>query len=105
MKNLLISLLLLVSTLSISQVYKAKDNTGSCLVIPPITTNNFTPSGSITTVHVLLEDEVYICTGKYAKTYHRKICGGAKNCKAEIEKVSKAEAEEMKRTPCGTCYK
>lgn len=47
---------------------------------------------------------VYICTGQYAKAYHKnKNCSGLGNCKAEIKQVSLEEAKRKGRTPCRRC--
>ena len=49
--------------------------------------------------------KVYICTGIYAKAYHKKLnCEGLGNCKGEIKTVTLEEAKNMRRTPCGYCY-
>lgn len=53
-----------------------------------------------------VENMVYICTGQYAKAYHRSSkCSGLGNCKANIKQISLAEAKKMGRTPCGKCYR
>ena len=47
---------------------------------------------------------VYVCTGRYAKSYHVKSdCKGLQNCKGEILKVTKTEAVAAGRKPCGYC--
>ncbi|MBQ6277900.1 MAG: hypothetical protein IJK62_14485 [Bacteroidales bacterium] len=47
---------------------------------------------------------VYICTGQYAKAYHRnRNCSGLGNCRAEIKQVSLEDAKRKGRTPCGKC--
>ena len=49
-----------------------------------------------------VENMVYICTGQYAKAYHRnKNCSGLGNCKGEIKQVSLEDAKRKGRTPCG----
>jgi len=51
------------------------------------------------------DTQVYICTGKYAKSYHATTsCRGMKACKGEIKKVSLSEAQKAGRKPCGYCY-
>ena len=51
------------------------------------------------------ETYVYICTGKYAYSYHKKSnCRGLNNCSASIDKVTLKEAKSQKRTPCKICY-
>lgn len=48
---------------------------------------------------------VYICTGKYAKAYHKSTdCRGMKACKGETKTVTLEQAQKMGRTPCGYCY-
>lgn len=51
-------------------------------------------------------NEVYVCTGKYAKAYHKtEDCKGIKSCKAAVKKVTLEKAKNMKRTACKYCYK
>ena len=46
--------------------------------------------------------EVYICVSKGAKKYHLvKDCNGLSNCKHEIKKVTKKDAESKGLTLCG----
>jgi len=53
-----------------------------------------------------VENTVYICTGQYAKAYHKsRNCRGLGNCRGDIKQVSIEEAKRMERTPCGYCYK
>ena len=48
---------------------------------------------------------VYICTGGSSVCYHKtKDCKGLTNCKSEIKKITKTEAEKLKRRPCKVCY-
>ena len=48
------------------------------------------------------ETEVYICVSKGAKKYHLvKDCNGLSNCKHEIKKVPKNDAESKGLTLCG----
>ena len=48
---------------------------------------------------------VYICTGKYAYSYHKKKnCRGLKRCGATIKKVTFKQAKSKKRTACKICY-
>ena len=50
-------------------------------------------------------NRVYICTGKYATTYHRsRSCSGLSNCKGSVESVSKSYAESIGRNQCKRCY-
>lgn len=52
------------------------------------------------------DTKVYICTGKNSYAYHCRIdCRGLKNCKAEVKTVTITEAQELKRKPCGYCYR
>ena len=47
-------------------------------------------------------DHVYICDSKTAKKYHyKKDCRGLNACKAEVVKVTLADAKESKKTLCG----
>lgn len=51
-------------------------------------------------------NSVYVCTGPSSKAYHNsKGCDGLRNCSKEIKSVSIEEAKNMKRRPCGYCYK
>lgn len=51
-----------------------------------------------------------ICTGEYSKSYHRnyrnsnQYCRGLKSCRAEIIRLSSAEAKELRSDPCNFCY-
>ena len=50
-------------------------------------------------------DEVYVCTGKYAKRFHcDEDCKGLQSCRGEIITMSIEEAEDYGLTPCGYCY-
>jgi len=50
------------------------------------------------------KNEVYICTGRYAKAYHfDPNCKGLNRCKAEIKVVALFEALVEGRTPCRYC--
>lgn len=52
-----------------------------------------------------LYDEVYVCTGKYAKRFHcDEYCRGLQSCRSEIVVMSIEEAEDHGLTPCGYCY-
>ena len=49
---------------------------------------------------------VYICTGPKSECYHKtSTCRGLKKCSGDIKKISLDEAKEMRRRPCGYCYK
>lgn len=49
---------------------------------------------------------VWICTGKYATTYHaHKNCKGLNNCKGTIKATTLQKALDMKRRACKSCYK
>lgn len=51
------------------------------------------------------QSSVFICTGRYAKAYHKNSeCRGILSCKSDIKELSKDEAIKMSRTPCGYCY-
>ena len=51
------------------------------------------------------ETYVYICTGKYAYSYHStNTCSGLNKCKAEIRKVTVGYAKQIGRKPCEKCY-
>lgn len=48
---------------------------------------------------------VYVCTGKYAKRYHRYVeCRGLQKCQSNIVKMTQSDAEKQGRTPCALCY-
>lgn len=48
---------------------------------------------------------VYICTGKYATTYHRSSkCRGLGNCKASVKSLSQSAAVKSGRKPCKACW-
>ena len=50
-------------------------------------------------------DEVYVCTGKYAKRFHcNEDCKGLQSCRGDIVVMSIEEAEDYGLTPCGYCY-
>lgn len=51
-------------------------------------------------------DNVYICTGTYAYSYHKTDkCEGLNLCSKEIKKVSKNEAvNKYNIKPCRYCY-
>ncbi|GHT25231.1 hypothetical protein AGMMS4957_19690 [Bacteroidia bacterium] len=51
------------------------------------------------------EPTVLICTGKYAKKYHKSQCKGLDNCKGKVIKVTLSEAKKQGKTECGYCYK
>lgn len=47
---------------------------------------------------------VYICTGRYAKSYHsNRYCKGLNNCSGKIESIALEEVEHY-RKPCRICY-
>lgn len=51
------------------------------------------------------EAKVYICTGKYAKRYHKYFdCKGLNSCKGEILLIPISKAKKQGKTPCGYCY-
>jgi len=48
------------------------------------------------------DTDVYLCDSKGGKKYHlAKNCRGLKNCKAEVIKVSLANAKSTGKTLCG----
>lgn len=52
------------------------------------------------------ETYVYICTGPYAKKYHKtSTCKGLDNCSESIKKVTESYAIDKGRTKCKKCYK
>ena len=52
------------------------------------------------------ETYVYICTGPQSTKYHKtNTCRGLDRCSKEVVKVTLDKAKDMKRTPCGYCYK
>lgn len=51
------------------------------------------------------EVTVYICNSNNAYAYHASsYCQGLRNCKAEINSVTKTHAESFGRRPCKKCY-
>lgn len=51
------------------------------------------------------EEKVFVCTGPQSKRYHKRSdCRGLQSCSKSIIRVTKSEAKEMGRTPCGYCY-
>lgn len=50
------------------------------------------------------QTSVLICKSKNAYAYHKEYCAGLKKCKAAVETLTKAKAEEKGYTPCGFCY-
>ena len=62
-------------------------------------------TSSLNVVQESNDTYVYICTGKYAYSYHStKNCSGLNNCSAEIKKVTLSQAKEKGRKPCQKCY-
>ena len=52
------------------------------------------------------ESYVYICTGPYAKKYHKtSSCKGLDNCSESVKKVTENYAIDKGRTRCKICYK
>lgn len=48
---------------------------------------------------------VFVCTGKFAKKYHRtQHCPGLGNCSGEILEVTVEQAQSQGKTPCKKCY-
>ena len=51
------------------------------------------------------DDAVYICTGRFARTYHSNPnCSGLNLCSAEIDAVPVEKAKKMGRRKCKKCY-
>lgn len=49
---------------------------------------------------------VYVCTGPQSVCYHSSSkCRGLSRCSADVKAVSLDKAKQMKRRPCGICYK
>ena len=62
----------------------------------------FSATANPTEIQSQQPQTVYICTGRYAKTYHAKNnCKGLNNCKARIKAISIAKVG--KRKPCKIC--
>lgn len=50
-------------------------------------------------------NNVFICTGKYSKRYHKeRDCKGLYSCKGEIKEIDKESAEKENKSPCSYCY-
>jgi len=48
---------------------------------------------------------IYICTGKYAKSYHSsQYCKGINACRSEIKTITLKQAVDLGRKPCKMCY-
>ena len=51
-------------------------------------------------------DNVFICTGPQAKSYHKDVnCYGLQSCSVEIEKIPLDQAKDEGRKPCRYCCK
>lgn len=51
------------------------------------------------------ETTVYICTGKYAKTYHSTTkCRGLGNCQSSVKAVTQTSAVKAGRRACKVCW-
>ena len=51
------------------------------------------------------EENVYYCSGAYARRYHRyRNCRGLCSCNGVIKELPRREAERLGRTPCKVCY-
>lgn len=49
--------------------------------------------------------DVYVCSTSKGMKFHKKDCGGLKNCKGVIISYSVEKAKSKGYSPCGTCYK
>lgn len=59
----------------------------------------------VATSQVSEQTQVYVCTGAYAKRYHkRSSCRGLNACKGDIVKTTVSKATQNGRTKCGYCY-
>lgn len=51
-----------------------------------------------------------ICTGPYAKSYHKdhasrdEYCRGLKSCRSDIKRLSAEEAKKLRPDPCDYCH-
>jgi len=69
------------------------------IILISCTKNNDNISSSVNN-----SDMVYVCTGPYAKAYHKdKDCKGLTNCSKEIKTISLNETQQMKRYSCRYC--
>lgn len=63
-------------------------------------------SNEISPVYSPVKNQVYICTGPQAKSYHKnKECYGLQSCSADVEEITLHEAEDQGRHPCRYCWK
>lgn len=65
--------------------------------------------GGLATVPAVLasgaDPAVYVCTGKYATSYHSTAkCKGLGNCKASVKSISRSSAVKAGRKPCKACW-
>lgn len=61
--------------------------------------------GAMMPSQVQESEQVYICTGPSATTYHSTDeCRGLNRCSREIKMVSIDKAKKMGRRPCRFCY-
>lgn len=52
------------------------------------------------------EGNVYVCSGKSSKRYHKTAnCRGLSGCSGTVEAMTFEEAGEIGKTPCKICYK
>ena len=49
--------------------------------------------------------QVYVCTGRYSKTYHKnRFCKGLSKCKASVKRIDLKQAKKKGRRACKICY-
>jgi hypothetical protein len=54
--------------------------------------------------HIAVGDSVLICDSKFAQFYHTHVCGGLKECKHQVVKLTKEEAVKKGYKSCPICY-
>jgi hypothetical protein len=66
---------------------------------------HISPFGVISAAPKDNSNDVYVCTGRYAKRFHcDEDCKGLRSCRGDIVVMSIEEAEDYGLTPCGYCY-
>ncbi len=76
------------------------------LLLPALFVATMSSASSEKVIVTNASGDVYVCTGPYAKKYHKvKTCKGLKNCSGEIKQISKEKAEADGKTACKLCYR
>lgn len=62
-------------------------------------------SSAVSTSSSANVNDVYVCSTSKGMKYHKKDCGGLKNCKGVTISYTIEKAKSKGYSPCGTCYK